>query len=56
MLCSMKEIEAAWRMVDAAHTREQLSQETLENLRQQVSRLTQEIEASKRMGVDQEQE
>lgn len=31
-------------MVDTAHTREQVAQETIENLRQQVARLHQELE------------
>lgn len=43
-------------MVDTAHTREQLAQETIDNLRLQASRLTQELETLRKMGSDQDQE
>lgn len=39
-----------------AHTREQAALETIENLRLQASRLTQEIETLRKMGSDQDQE
>ncbi|XP_068081247.1 cilia- and flagella-associated protein 58 [Anabrus simplex] len=39
-----QEIEAAWKMLDGAHVREQDSLETIEKLRKKVAKLTQELE------------
>lgn len=46
----MQEVQRALRMVDTAHTREQVAQETIENLRQQINRLHGEVEAKSRQG------
>ncbi|KAG8281210.1 hypothetical protein J6590_063410 [Homalodisca vitripennis] len=43
-----QEVQRALRMVDTAHTREQVAQETIENLRQQINRLHSELEAKSR--------
>lgn len=42
-------MKRALRMVDTAHTREQVAQETIENLRQQINRLHSELESKSRM-------
>lgn len=46
--CYWQEVQRALRMVDTAHTREQVAQETIENLRQQINRLHSEVEAKSR--------
>ncbi|KAJ4450717.1 hypothetical protein ANN_02147 [Periplaneta americana] len=48
-----RDIEKAWKMVDSAHAREENSQEVIENLRQQINRLSSEMEQRARLGLDQ---
>jgi len=43
-------------MVDEAHAKEQETQEILDSLRTQMTKLTQELEMNKRMGADQDHE
>ncbi|CAG9771320.1 unnamed protein product [Ceutorhynchus assimilis] len=46
------EIEKAWELADAAHAREQLAQEIIDNLRAQVENLNAEIEFKNKMNQD----
>lgn len=47
-----KQIEHAWTLTDAAHNREQIAQEIIDNLRKQVENLNAEIEFKNRMNQD----
>ncbi|ERL90076.1 hypothetical protein D910_07431, partial [Dendroctonus ponderosae] len=46
------EIDKAWKLADAAHAREQLAQEIIDNLRAQVENLNAEIEFKNKMNQD----
>ncbi|XP_066253136.1 cilia- and flagella-associated protein 58-like [Euwallacea similis] len=46
------EIDKAWKLADAAHAREQLAQEVIDNLRTQVENLNAEIEFKNKMNQD----
>ncbi|XP_076265822.1 cilia- and flagella-associated protein 58-like [Rhynchophorus ferrugineus] len=47
-----QEIDKAWKLADAAHAREQLAQEIIDNLRAQVENLNAEIEFKNKMNQD----
>ncbi|XP_050310350.1 cilia- and flagella-associated protein 58-like [Anthonomus grandis grandis] len=49
------EIDKAWKLADAAHAREQLAQEIIDNLRAQVENLNAEIEFKNKMNQDSEE-
>ncbi|XP_060527691.1 cilia- and flagella-associated protein 58-like [Cylas formicarius] len=46
------EIDKTWKLADAAHLREQLAQEIIDNLRSQVENLNAEIEFKNKMSQD----
>lgn len=46
------QIEHAWDLTDTAHSREQMAQEIIDNLRKQVENLNAEIEFKNRMNQD----
>lgn len=46
------EIDKAWKLADAAHAREQLAQEIIDNLRAQVENLNAEIDFKNKMNQD----
>uniref|UniRef100_A0A6P7F183 Cilia- and flagella-associated protein 58-like n=1 Tax=Diabrotica virgifera virgifera TaxID=50390 RepID=A0A6P7F183_DIAVI len=47
-----RQIENAWKLADAAHAREQLAHEIIDNLRRQVENLNAEIEFKNKMNQD----
>ncbi|XP_057669299.1 cilia- and flagella-associated protein 58-like [Diorhabda carinulata] len=47
-----KQIENAWKLADAAHAREQLAHEIIDNLRRQVENLNAEIEFKNKMSEE----
>ncbi|CAG9834082.1 unnamed protein product [Diabrotica balteata] len=47
-----KQIENAWKLADAAHAREQLAHEIIDNLRRQVENLNAEIDFKNKMNQD----
>lgn len=49
-----EEIDKAWKLADAAHAREQLAQEIIDNLRAQVENLNAEIDFKNKMNQDDE--
>ncbi|CAF0762586.1 unnamed protein product [Adineta steineri] len=51
-----KEIEKAWKMVDAAHEKEQRAKETIQSLRIEINNLSNLIEQGAGMSVGQEQD
>ena len=51
-----KEIEKAWKMVDAAHEKEQRAKETIQSLRIEINNLTKLVEQGAGINMGQEQE
>ncbi|CAH1259244.1 CFAP58 [Branchiostoma lanceolatum] len=49
-----KEIEKAWKMVDAAHEKEQRARETIQSLKQEISNLTKLVEQGAGLTMGQE--
>ncbi|XP_078588943.1 cilia- and flagella-associated protein 58-like [Branchiostoma floridae x Branchiostoma japonicum] len=49
-----KEIEKAWKMVDAAHEKEQRARETIQSLKQEISNLTKLVEQGAGLNMGQE--
>lgn len=49
-----KQIQNAWRLADAAHSREQQAIEVIDNLRRQVEKLNSELDFKNKMNLDEE--
>lgn len=50
------QIQQSWRMTDAAHYREQVAQETIDNLRKQNAQLTAELELKNKLAQESTEE
>ncbi|XP_033833674.1 cilia- and flagella-associated protein 58 [Periophthalmus magnuspinnatus] len=50
-----KELDKAWKMVDAAHEKEKKGKEVIKNLREEITDLTKKIEQQSGYSADQEQ-
>lgn len=50
------QIQMAWKLADAAHAREQVAQEMIDNLRKQINSLTAELDFKNKMGADDAEE
>lgn len=53
ILTRLQELDAAWRQLDASHSREQELQELVDDLRRQVNKLNTDLEQKTRLGLDQ---
>lgn len=49
-----KQIQNAWRLADAAHSREQQAIEVIDNLRRQVEKLNSELDFKNKMNLDED--
>lgn len=50
----VKEIEKAWKMVDASHEKEAQANDTIQKLKQEISNLTKLVEQSTGLAVGQD--
>merc|ERR1719482_215843 len=50
----MKEIERAWKMVEASHEKEQRAKETIHNLKIEISNLSRLVEQGAGLSINQE--